>query len=289
MNVRTFKLIDANGNSYNLQTQRLFLHTPDGLGYEEATTYQDFGSRYAVLDEGLQQSVVKGSLVFTGQNRQDVYNQFFQFAKFSRNAPLVLQYTPIFDTFSRNCRVSKIQKTEISAGVLEVNVEITCMTQWYKIVSDYNSGLVGDGKMYALQDSGIYAYTYPYQYSDNVKQSVTIQNDSNEESPCKVIAFGYAVNPTWYHYVNGELYTTGSVNATIAANHKLVVDTTVIPYTIRELDMFNNLVRDCYQLSDFSTERFVRLQPGQNRITLTHTGSNVIQVGVEAQIEYAAV
>ena len=289
MNVRTFTLIDANGNTYSLQTQKRFLHSPDGLGFEESTTYQDFGSRYAVLDEGLAQSVVKGSIVFTGASRQDVYNQFFKFSKFTRNAPLTLQYTPIFDTFLRKCRVSKIQKTEISAGVLEVNVEMTCMTQWYKILSEYNSGIVGDGKMYTLQDSGIYAYTYPYQYSDNVKQSVTINNDSNEESPCKVIAYGYAVNPVWYHYVNGSLFATGAVNATIAANHKLVVDTTTIPYTIRELDMFNNLIRDCYQLSDFSTERFIRLQPGQNRITLTHTGSNVIQVGLEAQIEYAAV
>lgn len=289
MNVRTFTLIDASGNSYDLQTQNRFLHTPEGLGYEESTTYQDFGSRFAVLDEGLAQSVVKGVIVFTGNTRKDIYDKFFQFAKFTRNAPLTLQYTPIFDTFSRRCRVAKIDKTEISAGVLQVNVEIACMTQWYQVKSQYNSGVIGNGKQYALQDSGIYAYDYPYQYSDNVKQSVSIQNDGNEESPCKVVIMGYAVNPTWNHYVNGELFATGALQATIAANHKLVIDTTVIPYTIRELDMFNNLVRDAYQLSDFSTERFIRLQPGLNRITASHTGSNVITVGVEAQIEYATV
>lgn len=289
MNVRTFKLIDASGNSYDLQTQNRFLHTPEGLGYEESTTYQDFGSRYAALDEGLAQSVVKGVITFTGGSREEIYNKFFEFAKFTRNAPLTLEYTPIFDTFLRKCRVSRVVKTEISAGVLQVNVEIACMTQWYQIKSDYNSGIVGDGKMYALQDSGINAYKYTYQYSNNIKQSVTIQNDSNEESPCRVIIYGYAVNPIWNHYVNGELFASGAADMTVAANHKLVIDTTTIPYTMRELDMFNNLVRDAYQLSDFSTERFIRLQPGQNRITLTHTGSNTIAVGVEAQIEYATV
>lgn len=289
MNVRKFTLIDTNGNSYDLQTQQRFLHTPEGLGYEESTTYQNLGSRFSVLDAGLAQGIIKASIVFTGSNRKEIYNKFFQFAKFTRNAPLTLEYTPIFDTFSRKCRVSKIDKTEISAGVLQIGIEITCITPWFKIQSQYNSGVVGDGKMYALQESGIYAYRYPYQYSDNVKQSVSIQSDGNEESPCKVVIFGYAVNPIWNHYVNGNLFATGALNATIAANHKLVIDTTTIPYTIRELDMFNNVVRDAYQLSDFSTERFIRLQPGLNRITASHTGSNTITVGVEAQIEYATV
>jgi hypothetical protein len=58
---------------------------------------------------------------------------------------------------------------------------------------------------------------------------------------------------------------------------------------MHELDMSNNLVRDYYQLSDFSTERFIRLQPGKNRITVTHSGGNVIAVGIEGQIEYATV
>jgi hypothetical protein len=289
MDVRNFTLTNNNGISYDLQTKKRFLINPSGLGYEESTTYQNFGAHYAPLDEGLAQGVIDASIVFVGASRSEIYNKFYEFAKFARCNPLVMQYTPIFDTFFRQCRISKLNKTEISNGALQIDVQIACITPWYKTKSDYNSGVAGGGKQYALQESGLYGYNYDYTYSDNIIQSVTIDNDGFEESPCKFVIYGYAVNPTWNHYVNGELFATGKADITVAANHKLVIDTTTIPYTMRELDMTNNLIRDCYQLSDFSTERFIRLQPGKNRISLSHSGSNIVTVAVDAQIEFAAV
>lgn len=289
MNVRTFTLVNNNGISYDMQTRQRFIVNPSGLGFEESTNYQNFGAHYTPLDEGLAQGVINASIVFVGASRSEIYNKFFEFAKFARCNPLTIQYTPIFDTFFRQCRISKLNKTEISNGALQIDVQIACITPWYKTKSDYNSGVAGGGKQYSLKDNGLYGYDYSYSYSDNIIQSVTIENDGYEESPCKFIIYGYAVNPAWNHYVNGELFATGKADITVAANHKLVIDTTTIPYTMRELDMANNLIRDCYQLSDFSTERFIRLQPGKNRISLTHSGSNIVQVAVDAQIEFAAV
>ena len=289
MNVRTFTLVNNNGISYDMQTRQRFIVNPSGLGYEESTNYQDFGAHYTPLDEGLAQGVINASIVCTGLTRSEIYSKFFEFAKFARCNPLTIQYTPIFDTFMRSCRIMKLDKSEITNGVLTVDVKLACITPWYKTKSDYNSGVAGGGKQYALQESELYGYNYDYTYSDNILQSVTIDNDGFEESPCKFIIYGYAVNPVWNHYVNGELFATGKADITVAANHKLVIDTTTIPYTMRELDMTNNLIRDCYQLSDFSTERFIRLQPGKNRISLSHSGSNIVQVAVDAQIEFAAV
>jgi len=282
MDVRSFTLTDLNGNSYSLQTKKRFLHTPSGLGYEESTTYQDFGNHYAVLDEGLQQSVISASIVFAGGNRKEVYEKFFEFAKFTRNAPLILCYRPIFNSYYRRCRVSKLTKTEINQfGVLECTIELSCITPWYQTLSAANSGQAGSGKQYN--------YTYNYQYSDSILQSVVLENNGYEESPCRLIIYGPAINPMWYHFVNGVLTTTGAIDITVAVNHRLVIDTTTIPYTIHEVDSKGALVRDAYQLSDFSTERFIRLQPGKNRITVTHSGSSIIPVAVEGQIEYASV
>ena len=289
MNVRTFTLVNNNGISYDMQTRQRFIVNPSGLGFEESTIYQDFGAYYMPLDMGLAQGVVSASIVFTGLTRSEIYSKFFEFAKFARCNPLTIQYTPVFDTFLRKCRISKLEKTEITNGVLTVNVQLACITQWYKTQSDYNSGVASNGKQYSLQENGLYGYNYDYTYSNNISQSVSIENTGNEESPCKFIIYGYAVNPIWNHYVNGELFATGKADITVAANHKLVIDTTTIPYTMRELDMANNLIRDCYQLSDFSTERFIRLQPGKNRISLSHSGSNVVSVAIEAQVEFAAV
>ena len=289
MDVRTFTLVNNNGISYNMQTRKRFIVNPSGLGFEESTNYQNFGAHYTPIDEGLAQGVINASIVFVGASRSEIYNKFYEFAKFARCNPLTIQYTPIFDTFFRSCRIAKLEKSEITKGALTVSVQLACITPWYKTKSDYNSGIVGSGKQYALQENGLYGYNYNYSYSDNISQSVTINNDGFEESPCKFVIYGYAVNPIWNHYVNGELFATGKADITVAANHKLVIDTTTIPYTMREFDMANNLIRDCYQLSDFSTERFIRLQPGKNRISLSHSGSNIVQVAINAQIEYAAV
>ena len=281
MDVRKFTLTNANGVSYGLLSKSRFLHSPTGLGFTENTTYQDFGSVFSVLDDGLEQQTISAYIVFSGSSRKAVYKSYFDFVTFCRLAPLTLEYSPIFDTFKRTCRVLSVEKSEIEAGVLECSIKLICLSQWYKEVSAFNSGEASGGKTYS--------YQYNYTYSNNIAQSVVLDNDGSEESPCKIVVYGLAVNPTWYHYVNGNLYSTGTANMTIAANHKLVIDTTETPYAMKELDMSNNLIRNAYQLSDFSTERFIRLQPGKNRITLTHSGSNVISIGVEGRVSYASV
>ena len=53
--------------------------------------------------------------------------------------------------------------------------------------------------------------------------------------------------------------------------------------------MLGNEVSDMYQQSDFSTDRFVRFGKGRNTIAVSADNTNVLNVGVEAQIEYATV
>ena len=85
------------------------------------------------------------------------------------------------------------------------------------------------------------------------------------------------------------MVATGKVNGNIEKNNKLVIDTTTIPYTIHQYDMNNNLISDMYQLSDFSTYRFMMLGYGKNVISVTQEGAGVVKLSVEAKIEYAAV
>jgi hypothetical protein len=85
------------------------------------------------------------------------------------------------------------------------------------------------------------------------------------------------------------LQTSGKVNGSVLANHKLVIDTTSIPYSIKQFDMLGNLISDMYQQSDFATQRFVRFGRGRNTVTVTADNTTNLNVGVEAQIEYATV
>ena len=76
---------------------------------------------------------------------------------------------------------------------------------------------------------------------------------------------------------------------TIPMDHKLVIDTTQIPYSISERGILDELVADRYQMCDFSTERFLHLQYGSNRISIMHDGLNSLKVLVEGRISYETV
>lgn len=81
----------------------------------------------------------------------------------------------------------------------------------------------------------------------------------------------------------------GKVNATIPEGNKIVIDTTTIPYSIKEYTANGALVRDLYNLSDFSTKRFMYLEFGNNRISIGDDSSNKVTTEAEGIIYYASV
>lgn len=279
MNVRSFKITNKNGQSYNLLTRNLFLHSVSGLGYVEDTMYQQFVNRYAVIDAKFEQWTPTGYIMFT---QPGAYEKYRQFVRFCQNTPLTLFYTPPGQsTYQMDCRLAQIDKTEADNNGLNCRVTFRALTPFYKIVTVYNNAEIEDGKTYD--------YTYDYQYSDTIKQTVMINSDSYTESPARLTIYGAATNPSWRHYVNNVLYETGSVTGVIAPNRKLVVDATKIPYSITQQDLSGNVVQDMYPLSDFSTERFILLQNGVNTIVIAHEGSTSLKMEVEGMLEYASV
>ena len=152
---------------------------------------------------------------------------------------------------------------------------------YYKSVNKYSNTLSIGGK--------IYPYTYDYAYSDVSYNSVEIESDSYEDSPCRITIQGPCINPVWKHYVNNVLYETGAYMGTVSADHKLVIDTTKLPYSITERGAGDDVVADRYQLCDFTTERFFHLQHGANRISVSHEGINTLNVIVEGRISYETV
>ena len=88
---------------------------------------------------------------------------------------------------------------------------------------------------------------------------------------------------------NNVLYETGRYEGSIPDGHKLVIDTTQIPYSITERGVSDEVVADRYQMCDFTTERFFHLQYGSNRISVVHEGLNILNVMVEGRISYETV
>lgn len=277
--MRTFKLIDNDGNQYDITSKdNLFFYGIDGLGYGHDVKFQRIEDRYAVLSNVIKQSKIKGTIRFWQPGAELAY---FNFAQFCQNSPIRMVYNPGHGVYSRYGLITNINRSDGKGDSLEIELEFSAQTPWYKLVSQYNDGQISGGK--------VYNYQYDYEYSAAMTNTVSVDSDSYQSSPVKLIIYGPAVNPTWRYYLNNILQSSGKINGSVLANHKLVIDTTTIPYSIKQFDMLGNEVSDMYQQSDFSTDRFVRFGKGRNTIAVSADNTNVLNVGVEAQIEYATV
>lgn len=277
--MRTFRLYDNDGNRYNATSKdHLFFYKIDGLGFTQEAEFQRIEDRYALLNNYIAQNKITGIIRFW-QPQAEL--QYFNFAQFCQNQPIMMDYNNNYGTYSRRGLITKIERSDGNGNPLEIKIEFTAETPWFKTVSEYNEGTIVGGK--------VYDYTYDYTYSDSVVNTVSIDSDSYQSSPVRLVIFGEAVNPTWRHYLNNVLVSTGKVNGTVLANHRLIIDTTTIPYGIKQVDALGNLISDMYQQSDFSTSRFVRFGHGKNTVTFGADNTNVLNVGVEAEIEYATI
>ena len=275
--MRTFRLFDNDGNRYNITSKdHAFFYGIDGLGYAQETQFQRIEDRYALLDKHIAQNKIVGTIRFWQPGAE---LQYFNFAQFCQNGPIRMDYNPGYGTYSRNGIITKIEKSDGNEESLTVKIEFSAQTPWYKNVSRYNDGSITGGK--------VYNYTYDYTYLQSAKNTITIDSDSHQSSPVRLVVLGPAVNPSWRHYLNNVLVTSGKVNGTVLTNNRLIIDTTSIPYSIKQVNALGELVSDMYQQSDFSTNRFVRLGYGRNTVTFSADNTNTLTVGMEAQIEYA--
>ena len=305
--MRTFALIDKDGTTYNITVKdKVFFYGITGLGFEDETDFLRIKERFSLASKKLAQGKIVGTVKFWQRGAEAEY---FRFAQFCQNGPLKLRYAPqsgqitksgfshgyveqrtLFlpyeyvtrENFFRDGYITKIERSDGVGNCLEAVIEFTAETPWYKKVSEYNYG----GQS---QDGKKYSYNYSYQYATTADNEITVESDSWQQSPAKIIILGPVTDPIWRQYLDDELVATGKLNGSILEGHRLVIDTTTVPYSIREYDSQGQFVADLYQSCDFSTERFIRLAHGKNRIAVSGLNANAIGVGVEAQLEYATV
>jgi len=275
--MRTFTLINENGTEYNLTAKgTAFFYGIDGLGFDKKLDFQQVDERFLLTTAKIAQNSVKGSVQFF---QPGAVNEYFEFAKFCQGK-LRMKYNPGHGVYYRDGYVKTIGRND-GKDIRIATIDFVCTSPWYKVISQFNNGAVSGGKTYD--------YEYDYEYTSATPGSIMIDSDTMQESPVKFTIFGPSTNPSWRHYVDGQLKTTGKINGSISVNHVLVIDTTVIPWSIKQFDSLGNLVADMYQNSDFSTERFIRLGNGRNVITVDDDGIDTLTIKAEAQIEYDTV
>lgn len=185
--IRKLKLINAKGETWDLNRESSFFHTLSGFGFEDATQYERIGTTFYPLDEILNQGRVDGSVFFS---EPDSYGRYREFARFVRVMPLTLVYQ-MDDVFRLQVRVAKLEKGEKINGGIGLDCPISFIAEglFYRTVNKYGNTIMIGGK--------IYDYGYPHTYADESYNTVLIDSDSNKDSPCRITIFGPCLNPQW--------------------------------------------------------------------------------------------
>lgn len=280
--MRKLTIINGKGKEYDLLDASLSpTFQVEGLGFSDETEFMQIGNRFLPLEENTAQGVLEMTLLFW--NLSD--SRYQEFAKMARYNPLTIIYENDKGLYYFPCRLRSISKTDKKGyNIYGCSVQFILTGNPYEILSAFNKGEIGEGKNY-----GVSGYTYNYTYSNDNMNTLLINSHSAIESSCIITLYGELINPVWRHYVNGVYKESGAYNGTIPSGHSLVIDSRSLPYSIIEYDSSGNVVADRYQLCDFSTERFMKVNEGENRYSISHDGSDAVKMKVEAYIEHETV
>jgi hypothetical protein len=268
--MRKFKLINAFGAEMDLNDTENFFQNPGGLGFSRSINTSRAGHDFIITDDELDQKTLNGEIVFK------TYDKYMEFVNFCAHSPLILAYMPSEKWYYLDCRVARIDKGEKERRRLICPIDFIALSTWYESKKTYRTQM--------SEEAGkTYDYTYPYVYVEISAGSAIVINSGLIDSPCVLHIFGEVVNPSWALAQGGLTLLTGGVEATIAAGNKLIVDSSPKSLELAEYTISGVLVRNLYQLSDFSKARFLMIPPGESVISFSHEGSSVISAIVEVK------
>lgn len=251
--VRQFKLINGNGQEYDMTRPEALLHSPNGLGWGTERTVERLGMTYIGINEKEVHQSPSGEMVFR------TYEEYGSFLSFCQQGGLVLCYKPLNTWYYCETLIS-IQKSEIEweNNHLICPVSFTLLSYWYERV------VAQTGEQGESEGGKVYAYTYSYHYGTSAQNVFNV--DCDLPSYFKLTIMGEATNPSWRLVVNGNIVKSGKVNATITSNQKLVINTDPKKVCIDRYNKNGTRISSAYGLSDFATQRLFALPQGISQL-----------------------
>ena len=267
--VRQFKLINGNGDEYDMTRPEALFFEPNGLGWGQNATVMKAGDGYILTDLQSAQPAPSGSMVFR------TYQEYETFLAFLQVGSLTLCYMPI-STWRYLDVIASIDKSEIDwqNDHLTCPMTFTALSGWYEKLVAYQAQPSGGGKTYS--------YTYPYTYTSSAAGTVEIPNGNLASCP-RITIFGPVDTPTWALYQGGTRLETGRVNLEVPTGHKLIVDANPSTMEIAEYTNDGVFVANRYADSDFTTARLFMLPAGPCSIVFTQEGVGVVNAFVEVR------
>ena len=276
--MRKFKITNADGVVLDFMDKTSFLSSPDGLGFELDSEFNEVGNSYLPLNIKSAQKEIGGILIING------YLRYQQVSSLLAKNPVTLHYCPYGMTwYTLPCIVRSLDKTELENGYLRCDVRLSALSKWTRNTENRRTSPT-------ISNPKQYGYRYPYIYMDNVSGSINLLNQGYEDSPMIITVFGAIENPRWDLIVNGNVISSGELQGvTIQSGNKLVVNSSDGHLEISEYTLNNEYVRNLYEYSNFETERFIKAPPGRSSIRIYGTATGEIVAYVEVLEQYETV
>ena len=275
--MRFFKLINSTGE-YNLNSLDHFFRDVKGMGFDLENNYQRRGRNWILLDSNMQQKPITGKIRFKTDAQ---YRAFVIFCR-AGDMTLVYKHESTGEEYKRTVQLTSITKEEKDrTRTYDTSVTFTPLSAWYK---EIEATVTPTTEV----EPDKYPLPYPFRYAAVARMEISTRNEAENDSPAELFIFGPCTNPSWRHYANGVLMATGAITAEIPSGDYVVISTAAGECSIVEYDKYDHRVRDLYNASDFSTERFIYLQRGRNRIVVS-AGNQDVQIRLRGRIEYVSV
>ena len=267
--MRKFWVKNAKGQIFDMNREDAFFSSPKGLGISRKVTYQQLGYSWAEKQNILSQKKPYGNMVFDG------YEQYDEFLDIIQHTPLVLMYQPLDTTYYLDVNTFTLDKSEISYKDTFLTCKVTFegKTPWYVTRTVNRGENEAEGK--------VYNYRYPYTYKDSATGEAVLNNGSSLEAYCRLVFYGPIINPAWQLSQAGKQVAAGRMLSELSADTCLVINSDPLSYEIAEYDMLGQKIKDRYEESDFNTQRFIMLPPGNSTLRVSHEGASKIRFYVE--------
>lgn len=301
--MRYFKLRNSSGVFFDITNEEYLFHEISGLGFEETNEFRRVGPVWKLTSSIFSQVNPSGKMLFTEFGNTTPYEKYTRFKRFIVQAPLDLIYYPDGITgksYRKKVRVSRLDKTEMTElGVLDCDIEFTPYSPWYEIVTIENIPEEVVENAHWIWDVGNRwrdsvdedSTASRYMFGGESRNDVFIDCESNTQGLVKLIIDGPARNPSWLHYVDSMLESSGGFSSNssimIKEGEQLIIDNTEGTYAITVHSSTED--RNVYSLRDFDKKCFFNLEAGRNRFVVTSEDGVPVHMLVEGHIHYATV
>ncbi len=275
--MRKFYIEAENGLRVDLQSNKYFLHLPNGLGVKYDTAFSKVGEYYIKNSQELSQKVISGDLIF----RNEYYKNYKSFIDFmSKYKKYSLVYAIENQEYYIDIVLNSIGKGDTQGkDYLSCPIEFSALSSFYKKIT----------KTYALrseanQNRWDISWSKGLLWQDATSGVLTVTNNGQSDSAWVIRINGACINPI----------------ITIATSDNRILE---IPFNIElagdeyiELSTIDNDLYcikgtptgtvNAFDILDFSNDNFIKLPIGENEITIA---SDIVGASLTLQEYYIGV